>query len=1459
MQNQNKNEKHQTPLQASGEERQVVIDMSAESSIDRDLQFLTLKKELLIKNEKIANYQADLAQQHILLKELEKRQSLLIQQDVEQKDKINQYQIDIDHIESQLKELEREQDALLAKEATYINEIAQLRRKIDQESEQYQEVTGSLQKLQVNYEGMLAREERYLREIRQLKDQVAQQKNALYRTYSYRLGYLLIHSTKSLRNFIRLPKDLFTLYLDNKQRKRKKKILKNSAKKSYSRSSVAPLFHKSLQPTIIESGRDQVRVATIMDEFTAFCFAPEAETLQLTPTHFKEELARFKPDFLFIESAWQGKDGLWKLKISQQGQELLDLIQYCRDNSIKTLFWNKEDPVHFGTFIETAKLVDVVFTTDIDCIQKYKEILQHDDVYLMPFAAQPKTHNPIELFERLDKFNFAGSYYLKYPVRQRDFATLSEVAIDSKGLDIYDRNFDNDHPHYQFPERYQSLILGSLPPEEIDKAYKGYEFGINMNTIKQSQTMFARRVFEMLASNTIVLSNYSRGVRLLFGDLVVCSDNAIELQRQLDQILENELARKKFKLQGLRSIFREHTYAQRLQYILQKLKIKREDAAVKDQIAVIAHCDSESEVDRVIAQFVAQTISNKTLFILTPVERENSENIQFFTNSEALHNALQMATETQFSHFAIFNSKDYYGPYYLEDLLHSYCYLQYHNNPVATKASYYCFNGQEIQAKEGGEYQFVSEAHTTRSLYPVSIFTTLLKDEPLEDLLAGKTIQQPAFSTDALSYLENGAQADAEFHEKVAENQVVDGGVSLINHLLPNAEAIRFKHYEAPVEREVEVDISSIKETLRKEIKLTHNRKKVTLRSSLPVSQHRLIRLSQLVRVEDWNRMKIECDIQSKGDVLFVIEFLDKHEKQLTHVTLAPHNQVTLEIPEKAIYSRFNIRIKGVATVEFEKNMTLQLQNIVGVLESQTYDSDDIVLFTPEEIDAQLVRPKSKQISIQKQKEGVLIRSTLAAEKHAYLYFKNTFTRAEANLISNSLFETEGLIEDVDFRTVFIFLDKDKEKLSHTILKVDNCSHAMAIPEECEFVRIGFKITGSGSALIYSLKIGELKERVNNLIGKSDTLVLAKQYPAYDDLYKYGFLHSRLRAYKKAGVIVDMYRFLNKDIGNFREFESIDLFEGGKRELEDALSSGQYKYLLIHLIDKNMWDIVKKYQDQIKIFIWIHGAEIQTWQRRAFEFDLMSSGQIDRQKKLSDARVKFWQNLLDHEAGKNVHFIFVSKYLREESEEGLERVFPDDQTSIIHNYIDEEIFPYEAKSIDQRYNLLTIRPFSGKKYGNDITVNAILELAKSPQFPKFNIEICGDGPLFDETVEPLKKFENVIINKGFLSHEEMAEKYKQYGVFMNPTRWDSQGVSRDEARIAGLVSISSNITAVPEFVSNEDGLLVEAEDYKALAEKVLLLDENPAQFLQLSIRGRERVLDQCSRKKTIGKELELIK
>lgn len=163
------------------------------------------------------------------------------------------------------------------------------------------------------------------------------------------------------------------------------------------------------------------------------------------------------------------------------------------------------------------------------------------------------------------------------------------------------------------------------------------------------------------------------------------------------------------------------------------------------------------------------------------------------------------------------------------------------------------------------------------------------------------------------------------------------------------------------------------------------------------------------------------------------------------------------------------------------------------------------------------------------------------------------------------------------------------------------------------------------------------------------------------------------------------------------------------------------------------------------------------------------------------------------------------------------------------------------------------------KYANDLTVNMIKELSKYKAFYKLEFALYGDGPLFDETVESVRHFKNVKVYKKFLNHTEISTLHSNYGIFITPTRCDSQGVSRDEAMSSGLVSLTNAVSAVPEFVDDSCSLLVPEEDYKAMAREVIRMVENPDEFLRLSKAGSQRVAEKLNFDETIGKELKLFK
>lgn len=1147
-------------------------------------------------------------------------------------------------------------------------------------------VEASLQKMTENFLGMKGREQQWLA-----------REDSTQKTISFQLGASILNAGKSWRGFFALPGELLRLRKEARKRRIARQQQKNVVQQT-----PAKIVHSL---NFKRPAGDKLRVAAIMDEFTCRCYAPECELLELLPDTWQQQMEEFRPDVLFVESAWQGKDGAWKQKLSSFSETIQQLLDWCRKAGIPSLLWNKEDPPHYSTFLPLARAVDIVFTTDIDCIPLYKRDLGHDHIYLLPFAAQPAIHNPIEKYERQHKFCFAGSYYLRYPERQRDFAMLMEALEKHAGIDIYDRNFDNKHPHYAFPDAYRPYILGKLPYEEIDRAYKGYDFGINMNTGKQSQSMFARRVYEMAASNTIVVSNFSRGMRNFFGDLVISGDDSREIERRLLPLLQDKLRYRKLRLRALRHVLSRHTYRRRLEYIREK--IWNLPPTPEPHVCLIAPAANAAEADILIEHFLRQDYARKELWLVGPVADhpscEMSPEIHIVPDMAACREAL---TNVKPDFLCLLKPEHWYGPSYLTDMLLT---TEYSPADIFGKTARYVATGGNITLLEDGQQY----RETDRAPLWASVCRASSSDLFWNALEAGqKEIIGNGFAIDEFNFIEEGARLAPSLREIAEDLVLADTGVDFAGRILPLSE-------------------------------------------------------------------KLAMDTPPQV-------YPDTDTKRLSAHDLAA-------------------MFKNSSKVHFA------------------------------EADSMLY-----------------ISSTLPVGQHAY-YHGATMEREQLNLLLNSTVNTAAT-GSLNLRLCFTFLDAEQQKLSHNMVTPGKIT--LAIPQECCFIIISLRVEGPGTAKLQPLCFGKAPVPPVSLLCRSSTLVLAKQYPAYDDLYKYGFLHSRLTGYRKAGRVVDMFR-IRKANAFYSEFEGIDIATGDFWLLDTTLASGQISHVCVHLLDRTMWGVLKKHLDRVRVTIWIHGAEIQHWKRREFEFIRMTAEEIEKQKKRTLNAIQLWKEILtlQHE---NIKFVFVSETLRQEAEEDLEMAFAPDSYTVIHNFIDSEIFSYQEKDPDARFRILSIRPYSAQKYANDLSTAAIEELSRRPDFERYSFTLIGDGPLFEETVAPLAHFPNVHLKQVFLTHAEMQEEFKQHGVILNPTRWDSQGVLRDEAMSAGLVPVTNAVSAIPEFVDETCACLAPAEDSTALADGIEKLANAPELFLAMSQRAASQVRRLSGFEQTIGRELQLL-
>lgn len=437
-----------------------------------------------------------------------------------------------------------------------------------------------------------------------------------------------------------------------------------------------------------------LKIACIVDDFTEYCLAKECQLINLDIHTWEQQLEELKPDFLFVESAWRGYQNQWNKKISVFSMELAKVIYYCKQNTIPTVFWNKEDPVHFDTFFTTALQFDLVFTTDMDSIPLYKLLLHHNNVGLFPFATSPKVFHPIEVYDREDAICFAGSYYRNRINRSETFEAIYDICKKYMNFYIYDRNAHPEDINYTYPDKYKDSILGSLPVDQIDIAYKKYRFGLTMNTVQDSSTMEARRVFELMSSNTITISNECRAITNMLGDLCVVylgEESSLEIAK----LLNDEEYYNKLRLLALRTVLLEHTYEKRLLYIAQKV-LKKRISKIDKQVVVYSIVCSQEEVNLVLKAFQRQSYQSKKLIFIV----EENSNINTDTEKISFYPDMKVADLGVSDYYACFTPSNYYGINYLMD-----CILaqEYSDAKIIGKGSYYtnCDN----QFLSCGDYQ----------------------------------------------------------------------------------------------------------------------------------------------------------------------------------------------------------------------------------------------------------------------------------------------------------------------------------------------------------------------------------------------------------------------------------------------------------------------------------------------------------------------------------------------------------------------------------------------------------------------------------------------------------------------------------------------------------------------------------------------------------------------------------
>lgn len=365
-------------------------------------------------------------------------------------------------------------------------------------------------------------------------------------------------------------------------------------------------------------------------------------------------------------------------------------------------------------------------------------------------------------------------------------------------------------------------------------------------------------------------------------------------------------------------------------------------------------------------------------------------------------------------------------------------------------------------------------------------------------------------------------------------------------------------------------------------------------------------------------------------------------------------------------------------------------------------------------------------------------------------------------------------------------------------------------------------------------------------------LILDENYPHHDNLMGDVFVHVRAKEYAKKHQ-VKVFSFFHMPRELIYEGIEVEMFND-QEKLAAAVKKFNPDKILIHFYQSWMLEkVIKKIT--VPVVIWVHGYEALGWYRRLFNYTWYSPVLMNYIKRNTYQQYHFRKMIRYANQTGQIHFVFVSDWMRRITEwDTLSKI---KKRTIIANPVDTELFEYKKKDPALRKKILLLRSFGSNKYANDISVKAIQLLSKKQFFSGLHFTIIGKGQLFKKITAPLRQFENIELQERAVRQKMIPELHAANGIFLCPTRQDAQGVSMCEAMSSGLVPITSNNTAIPEFVTDQQTGFV-TNNAAEIANAIELMYHQPELFQIISQQTAASIKQICSLQTIVSKELNLI-
>lgn len=374
---------------------------------------------------------------------------------------------------------------------------------------------------------------------------------------------------------------------------------------------------------------------------------------------------------------------------------------------------------------------------------------------------------------------------------------------------------------------------------------------------------------------------------------------------------------------------------------------------------------------------------------------------------------------------------------------------------------------------------------------------------------------------------------------------------------------------------------------------------------------------------------------------------------------------------------------------------------------------------------------------------------------------------------------------------------------------------------------------------------------------QNDVLVITPMYPSIERPYSATFVYSKVKKYLEYGIDADVavVSTNEKKLYNYY-FDDKLINKVSFDELRNIVQKHHYKKILVHFLDYEIGNALLACDlDNTDVLIYCHGADVDLWNQEInghyFENEYVFTPHENRVRERRLNTIKKFESL------PNAIWIFNTKWNLKNTQQVTGLKF--DNHKIIPCIINEDLFPYKQRGENDRTKILVLKKMDNvRQYAVDLAVNIIKKLSKKPYFDKLSFTVAGAGDFQKELTNPLHKYSNVNIIKGFFQNDKMHEVYSEHGILLAPSRYDTQGVTACEAAMSGLVVVGSKNTGLSDMLPEELGTFF---DNNNIDEAVDIIDQIYNKKLKMSALSKNfhDAICKTASAKNIEEEINLLK